>query len=208
MLLIIFLLGCTPRMLNIKDDQPFIEPATGILFQSDICDIPKQGMTVFPRQKELGVGIAYQYEDRITATFYVFNAGILKIEDGIESDAVKAYFQQAIEDVFTMQKTGEYKNVTVVKQIEMDFQIQSEKLKALFAQFDLTAANLESGSFLLMTGFKNQFFKIRYTYPKEHEENAKTKWQCILNSFAWPVSEKNGVEHGSNFTNDKQQSIF
>ncbi|MBL8027383.1 MAG: hypothetical protein JNL74_13265 [Fibrobacteres bacterium] len=196
---IIFLLtiGCSKQVLNLRSDKPVTEPNTGILFPSDLCGLSKIEMKTFP-QKELGVSFSYQYAD-LNLTFYVYNAGLSSIEDGVESEVIEAQYMQSIDAIYALLKMGKYSNVSEVRQNKMDLQIKSQKLKALFAHFDLTQGDFERGSFLMITGYKNQIFKVRYTFPKKLEKMATTKWEYILKTFADDKSET-VEENGKNLS--------
>jgi len=63
-----------PYLKTASDQGDYREPATGLLFPSEVCELQRVDVTTYP-ENALGIGIRYEGNDLTRATFYVYNAG-------------------------------------------------------------------------------------------------------------------------------------
>jgi len=82
-----------------------------------------------------------------------------------------------------MQRLGNYENVSIKKQDTVFFTVGGSTHEALFADCEITDRGLDRGSFVFLTGYKNKMLKIRYTFPKELQDQALRTWDCMMTSF-------------------------
>jgi hypothetical protein len=73
--------------------------------------------------------------------------------------------------------------VTVEEQSQETLLINNDTVPALFARCKLVSKDKARSSYVLMAGYQNQIFKIRYTYQPLSSESADATWKCILSSL-------------------------
>ncbi|MBD3241672.1 MAG: hypothetical protein GF331_13865 [Chitinivibrionales bacterium] len=181
--LLALLITCAPGITVIRGPQPFAEPATGLQFAAEICGLPKREIALYP-QKELGLSVHYEDDDMIKATFYVYSAGDDSVGDGAGSPAASSYFLRTIEEIREMHRRGRYGKARIGEHTRVPIRLGMQRLDALCAFCELSTGTLDLGSVVLVTGYRDQLFKVRFTYPKELEGPALDKWECVLRAFA------------------------
>ncbi len=148
---------------QMKED--YREPETEVIFPKKMAEMHLQDVTDYrPHNTGLGVGIRYRHteEKNIYATIYVYNGGLETIADGIKSKSVVAVFNQAERELQSVDYTflrlrnkGERKSPDrAYLSVRYTFRNNGEK-------FD---------TYLLVVGCKNNFIKIRYTFPSEKQQ--------------------------------------
>jgi hypothetical protein len=177
-------LSCAaPRQtLRVQGAAPISDVKTSLYFPSRLCDLQKREMCIYP-SRELGVSYEYSDNDIIKASFYVYNAGFDTISTGSKSPVVKNYFTQALQELLLMQKYGYYENVEIKSQTERPVDVNGDQTEALFAECSFVDHGISRESYVLLLGYKNQLFKVRYTFPVEVRDIGLTKWNCLLESF-------------------------
>jgi hypothetical protein len=164
-LLMLLIIGSDARP---ADKDVYREPATGLQFPA------KLGKWVRGQNREygpgLGVSVAYDVAAGATATVYVFNLDLKNIPTGTGSAPVKDHFAQAKKDVAEAQKQ---KSGSSKLQSEGEVRLGAgadapKALRAVFALKDKDGNEL--GSQLYVTGYKNQFFKIRITFLMRNQQ--------------------------------------
>jgi hypothetical protein len=122
---------------------------------------------------ELGYSVGYISTDGVTATIYVYSGGQQRVPDGPSSTLVKQEFETALSDIRAMQEEGRYKDLSERSHGEM--RLGKAKGAPLVRYSIMTVTNPKGKvvTELYMTGYKNQFVKVRVTRPRATE--AKTK---------------------------------
>lgn len=111
----------------------------------------------------LGYAIEYSSPCGLAATVYVYNGGRASIPTG-RSSILTAEFLKAKEDIKTAQRRGTWKSVEPGTDQETRLGSGPNAPEALWVSFRLghDAGDAKSDSY--MTGYRDQFVKIRCTY--------------------------------------------
>jgi hypothetical protein len=143
--------------------------STGITFPDKIGSLTRAEIAEFPH-KELGTALRYSGPDGVTADVFIYDMGTSKIPDGPESEVVKEQLQLAAKNVASMVQHGRYASVKEQKEEVVQLGKVETGWNALSKCFVIEVASREwKKSYLLVTGYRNQFLKIRYTYPLKDE---------------------------------------
>lgn len=177
--LLAFIAACAPHVSVVRGSQPFSEPATGLRFVSEICGLPKRQLSIYPGRGSR-LSVHYENNDLIKATFYIHDAGRNNVDDGPVSEAVETYFRQTITEIREMHRQGRYGKAELGELTRVPIRLGVQRLDALCTFCELSTGALDLGSYVLVTGYRGRLVKVRYTYPKELEESAREKWECIL----------------------------
>lgn len=153
-------------------DGPLRDPKTGFAF-SEIPDFQRSKLHTYSHPS-LGVSVDYHSKAGLKATIYIYNLGIEKIPEGIESKAVKDQMKKATQDVFAAQKQGHYESVLQLSSGTLELGTSSEKKNKTFSAmkmvFLLRREKDPKVSEIYLLGYKNHFVKVRSTYPVKNFE--------------------------------------
>jgi hypothetical protein len=167
--------------------EPFKEPATGIVFPAKLGKWNRgEDHTYRPG---LGVSIAYRSEEGVTATVFVYNLNLGNIPAGTASKAVKDQFKQAQGDIAGAAKQrGGSAALRTEDEISLGAGPQSPRaLRAVFTLTEMDGNDLTAHVYL--TGYKNQFLKIRATYPGKNEKASEPAIKQLLNDLGGLLKE-------------------
>ncbi len=120
---------------------------------------------------ELGYSLAYQSEDGVAVTIYVYNGGLKKISSDITDNTLKSEMEFAKGGIKQFGEAGIYQNVKEVKSDTVTLGGTSGKVKALHSIFTFRAKGREAISEIYLFGHQNNFIKIRATRPKSQIES-------------------------------------
>lgn len=154
------------------------EPATGIVFPSEL------GVWIRTGHKEygdgFGVSFGYKFEGA-AATIYVYNLTLKNIPTGIGSAVVKEHFEQARTGIADYYKESGSAKLELSNEVRVG--TSAESPKALRAVFTIEHKGSELASHLYLTGYKNQFFKVRLSCPKRDEKALQPAIEKLLNEI-------------------------
>ena len=176
-LLLLLLLSCAPVKV-LQGPDPYTDVATGITFPPELGICKKVGVQVY-REKRLGISVRYIGPDYFKADIYIYNGGHTDISDGIESQVVTSMNHQARQDITTAQTLGYYQDVEIVEKTELTFAAGDFSLPALFTLCRFTAHDQEVHSYLVLTGFRGNFLKVRCTFPQDNARGRELFDQLI-----------------------------
>ncbi|HUS45606.1 MAG TPA: hypothetical protein VM219_06195 [Phycisphaerae bacterium] len=155
--------------------QPYVEPETGIVFPQRLGVLVLQGVQKY-EEAGLGISVAYDCSDpiRVVVDIYIYDFGRKDIGTGVESEAVKQHFGEVQGHLHAMEERGRYKTVKKLSEESVSVQVGDKPLALLHAIFEYTnvpapgsdAPERPVKSHILLTGFKDRFLKVRFTYPQ------------------------------------------
>ena len=161
--------------------ESYLHRPTGILFPEKIMGLENVRVTDYEASYPgFGVGVSYR-SPTIKADVYLYTGGLPSIPDGVESTLVTQHFQQICGDIYTLEKSGSYHSVERLSEGKVSLGTHV----ALSASFSYFQDGVEQVSYIYLTGYKNHFLKIRFTYHKSAESNGKTS----LNTFLGRIGE-------------------
>jgi hypothetical protein len=175
------ILSASARPASADEQEVFKEPATGILFPGNLGKWTRVGDRTFG--PGLGVSITYKFEEGAIATIYVYNANLKTIPTGAGSKVVKEHFEQIKSEVSETQKRRQG-SAMLKSENEVGLGSVSDSPRALRAVFAITEKDgNELISHVYLTGYKDQFFKIRATYLRKVEKTAEDAIANLLNDL-------------------------
>jgi hypothetical protein len=134
---------------------------------------------------EAGRSIRYGGPGEVKADIYLYDNGLTNLHEGIDSKVVAEHFKDVEGAVARAEKTGAYRGVKLIAEGTNQIGSARRHLPALEARFEYaTAADTGSEarcvSHLLLTVFRGEFLKIRFTYLKEAEAAGQATYQAFL----------------------------
>lgn len=115
--------------------------------------------TRFP-QAAMGHGVEYRGPD-FAGSIYIYDGGALGIPDGITSPLVRAQFDQARGDIFTIQKQRGLPEPQLIGEST----IRVDNFEFLGATYRFTRSDVDTLSVVGLTGFRRHFIKLRVSVP-------------------------------------------
>ena len=170
-----------------KGPQPYTEPQTGIVFPVTLGNLTLADTHKFDKP---GLGVAVRYvadELGLHTDVYIYDLGKKGLGTGANSAEVKAAFDLAKSDI---QKAG-YKNIKTLPTKPVALKVADKPLPMLIASYELTkviksdaeTTEITVVSHLLITAYKNQFLKIRMTYPLANKEKGAETLKGFLEAL-------------------------
>ena len=146
---------------SIAQGEPYRHPKAGLVFPESVGTMRLVKVTEYePLYAGLGTGISYRTDTiRADAFLYDLQKGI--IPKGISSPVVTDEFQQAIADIYSMEKKGTYKNIAMLIKKET---VPVGDLKFLHCLLTYEQNDIKLISHLYLTGYGDLFLKLRVTY--------------------------------------------
>lgn len=135
----------------------------------DIEGWKRSEVTKYPTP-ELGYSVNYDSEEAVRVTIYVYNLGMTNISNDINNSVVKNEIGRAKGDIKAVAKMGYYQDVKELKNDTITLAGQTGKMKALHTVFNYSVKGKPLISEIYLLGHKNNFIKIRATYPKVEVE--------------------------------------
>ena len=89
------------------------------------------------------------------------------IPDGADNRVVAAEVDQARDGVLQFGAMGRYDSVTVMSEGTVNISHASGELSASLVRMRLVWDGLPRVSYILVTGYRNHFVKVRFTVPEE-----------------------------------------
>lgn len=154
----------------------YTDENTGIIFPAQIANLQMLKVTDFEaKEKGLGVGINYFHNEikEILISVYAYNLNMKDIGDGADSEAVKYCYEEAESQIFAIQKKGIYKKVKKISTLDPDIANSQALKNAIFGSYSFKFEGNPMISNLWVTGYKNNFIKIRFSYPLKNEKEGK-----------------------------------
>lgn len=153
---------------------------TGLLFPERLAQLEKGEVTDFePQIPGGGIGVGYSGPG-ITVTLYVYALGRKSIPDGFQSRVLKEHFKETVGDVMEAGRRGLYKGGKKESEGVAAWDAGETGRKSLHAQFRFTQGGRERHSHLYLTGFRDHFIKIRFTYDAQVQGAAEKTLKDFL----------------------------
>lgn len=165
---LLVLVSCAPVKV-LHGPAPYTDPATAITFPAQLGVLKKAAVTIF-RDEPLGTSVRYIGPDYFKADIYIFHGGQTGIKEGRESAAVSGMYRQALDDIRTAGIRGYYQDIRVVEETELTFSAPDFSLPARLAHCRFQAHDQEVESYLVLTGFRGHFLKVRCTFPRDNDQ--------------------------------------
>lgn len=169
----------------------FTEATTNLHFPETIGAWQRLNMIHFP-EKKLGVEIDYQNRDGAIAAFYVYDAGLSRIPTGAENSVVKKEFEKVQKEMLA---TVTARFTEVSKLLESHPTVKGPGKNATLSvaayQFREKPKGRHHLSWILITGYKNQFLKLRYTHSFDRGKSDFDRGQVDLKQLVTGFLDRN-----------------
>jgi hypothetical protein len=162
---------------------PYQHAATGVTFPERLGTLEKGQVTDFEKDHPgLGVSVGY-HGPGITVTLYIYTMGLEAVPEDLKSSTIRNHFNQVCADVMRAGERGLYANVSKISEDQVTWGDPS-KTKSLHAWFTYLQNGRDRLSHLYLMGFKNHFFKVRFTYDKSEGATAEGLQKRFLRELA------------------------
>jgi hypothetical protein len=148
---------------------PYVVTDGAIIFPQKLGGFAKFRGIEYGNEK-LGVSVRYM-KGNTKADVYIYNMGMNKVPTGGRSSLMMKCFSRAVNDIFLAEKKGFYQNVEVLFRKEITVKTGIGALGFLCAGLSYKEKHIPRFSYLLLSGYDNNFIKIRFTF---HENEKKT----------------------------------
>jgi hypothetical protein len=138
-------------------------------------------------EPKLGISVTYSAPGLGRADFYIFDYGLKAIPDGVRSEPVRAAFAAADRDVQSFSQQGQYLDLERTIAPGTVLRIGEGGLEWLAAAYRFRPAQGNAGpqnSWLLITGTRGHFVKLRYSRPAAGEGDARAEAATLIVGFA------------------------
>lgn len=160
-LMVVFAIAVMAVEAPIASAEPYRHPKTGLVFPDPVGSMKLVKVTDYePLYAGLGTGISYRTET-IRADVFLYDMQKGPVPNGISSPVVADEFEQAIADIYSMEKNGTYKNISTMIKKET---VPVGSLKFLHSVLTYEQNNIKLISHLYLTGYGGLFIKLRVTY--------------------------------------------
>jgi hypothetical protein len=166
-------------------DPPWVHDETGIVFPARLGGMVCRGMDRYGQQ-ELGISVRYEGAHLLKTDVYLYNMGLKAIPNGPDSDVVRNHFEGVTQDLFAAQRQGLYSSVVEIGSGTTLIGSPREGLRALYKCFEYhqnpspgIVSTERRRSYLVLTGYRNHFLKIRLTFLTTTEQYG----EAILKRF-------------------------
>ena len=152
----------------------FFDKQTELAFPVDLGKAYHRVDTKKYDDERLGVYVGYNAEGA-KASVYIYDYGITDIGAGIRSEAVRQHWLSAKQDIESVVERGQYRSLKWVSGDDVIIDIASGTTvfcKAFMTFREVGPQGQESQlmhSELYLTGYKDRFLKVRFTYGDDNK---------------------------------------
>ncbi|MBP7529780.1 MAG: hypothetical protein KA801_17800 [Syntrophorhabdaceae bacterium] len=158
--------------------EPYRHQKTGLLFPDPVGTMKLVRATDYePLYAGLGTGISYRTQT-IRADVFLYDLVQGPIPDGISSPIVSKEFDQASGDIYSLEKQGTYRNVSVI--VKKETVAAGGHIKFLHSVLTYEQNNIKLISHLYLTGYRGFFMKLRITYFQEAKASEEANLAAFL----------------------------
>lgn len=163
--------------------EPYRHQRTGLVFPDPVNTLKLVRATDYePLYAGLGTGISYR-TDTMRADIFLYDLMQGPIPDGISSQVVSREFDQALQDIYSLETQGTYRNVSVV--VKKEATPVGGRLTFFHGVLTYEQNNIKLISHIYLTGCRGLFMKLRITYFKD----AKVREEPNLAAFLAMISD-------------------
>ena len=149
----------------------YVERRTGIGFPAAIGSLRRWGVVSFAeRDPGLGIAVRYTTNKGCRGDIFVYNLGLAEIPSDPDDQVIAQQLQQALGDIRTQERTGTYQDVSVQRS-EVAHLGGAGSPKVRHAVLSYVERGKREESHLYVTGYKNHFIKIRFTFAEQVRES-------------------------------------
>jgi len=157
--------------------EPYRHQRTGLVFPDAVNTMKLVKTTDYePLYAGLGTGISYR-TGTMRADIFLYDLQQGPVPGGSSSEIMNKEFDQALGDIYSLEKQGTYRNISVV--VKKETVPVGGRLKFLHGVLTYEQNNIKLISHLYLTGYGGLFMKLRITYFQD----AKAREEANLIAF-------------------------
>lgn len=157
--------------------EPYRHQRTGLVFPDLVNTMKLVRTTDYEAlYAGLGTGISYRTE-KMRADVFLYDLQQGPVPGGISSEIMNKEFDNALADIYSLEKQGTYRNVSVI--VKKETVPVGGRLKFLHSILTYEQNNIKLISHLYLTGYGGLFMKLRITYFQD----AKAREEANLAAF-------------------------
>lgn len=163
----------------------YVHPASGLHFPASLENFERIAVRRYDDPK-LGVQVAYGAPGLGKADFYVFDFGLSQIPDGINSDFVRSAYSSADRDVQSFAAAGKYLDLEHLVPLGSVMRPSKHELEWYVAAYKFRTSQEGSEplvSWLLVTGYRNQFLKVRFSHLASRAKEGRVAIDALVQAF-------------------------
>lgn len=160
---------------------PYVHPPSRLVFPQALGSLDRVSGRDYEAEHP-GLGVSFKYISRspmMFADIYVFNAGVPRIAPGIADPLVERMFKGAINDIYTVERSGRYREVSLLGRDEIALDRRPGAPHMLRARLSYLTPDGPVYSQVYGMAANDYFVKVRLTYRQEQSEEA----QALLTGF-------------------------
>lgn len=180
-LLLALLLLCAPAWAQ----SGYEHPGTRLVFPPRLADFEFVSVHSY-EDPRLGVQVSYALPDFGKADFYVYTYAQKRVPAGVESELVHSAFRSADRDVYSLYESAQYLELKRLLPLERILRPADGKPEFYVAAYAYRPGREDAEpvvSWLLVTGLRNHFFKLRYTHAANRAEEGRLALGRLLDAF-------------------------
>jgi hypothetical protein len=184
-------LGVAPAGPGDPAPQPAPKPGEGAAFKLELPEVEgwrRGGKRPLPPE-DGAFSVAYDSDDGIAVTVYVYTRGHRDIPAGVKSDLIRKEFAGAKESIHEAKRLGFYKSVVEKSSGEARLGGDPKAPLALHASYLVETARGEAKSDLYVMVFRGRFIKFRCTRPAGDNAAREKSLARLLSKFGAALSE-------------------
>jgi hypothetical protein len=164
------------------------DSATKLHFPDSLGAWKRTSVHVFP-EPGLGKSVSYQHPSDGVVTIYIYNKQQPKIPTGATNDIVQAEFATVLEEIEALYANQKYENLRRVLTAEPAITVGDKLATLLAAVYSFSNPEWhppQQMSFALLTGYRNRFLKLRYSFPGDPEktpERGQAELKALISAF-------------------------
>lgn len=169
-------------------EEAYRDQSTGIVFPEKIGSLKFQERHEY-KESGLGYKLRYQDERLFKVDIYIYDKTYQDIGSGIESEKVKAEFNEVLMVIRYMEKIGKYQDVKELKRTEKQYGHGGVRFLWARYQYKQTPGkdvlyHGERVSDTFLTAKNGKFIKVRLTLNKEQLRERKKDIQEFMKQLA------------------------
>ncbi len=143
------------------------------------------------------LGVSFRYQKRFSdssilkADIYIYDLGLTSVPHGIKSKAIKDNFKWSADGIRYAAKNGSYTNLKEISRKVYNVKLDDKKtLPFIIGNYNYIERGIPKASCLLVTGFRDNFLKIRFTFPKKYIKQGASDLKKFLNDLGKVLGKK------------------
>jgi hypothetical protein len=134
----------------------------------------------------LGISVNYVFEGLGKADLYIYDLGQKTIPSGVGSDLVRSVFGSADRDITSQQQNGFYFDLERLLPLGAVLDASNAGQKLYISSYKFRVGDMRAEplvSWLVVTGYRNRFFKIRFSHAGDRAADGQAALYGLIDAF-------------------------